>query len=170
MLERFGQRSEMSTTARARTTYMGVYLAMNTAMYMALHMVMRATVRVRHLAHTNRGNALRRIHLDSIPVWFDLRNGNLAFRVRNLASWLRNLAFLGQTIAVTSHSSGVTSQTLSRGLRTYDKFARLRTRFPMPYMCARARTHAQEEKTAHMKVAGKYPAKPRNLATSDPQE
>lgn len=155
MLVGNGQRSEMNPTARAQTMYMGAYMVTYTSMYMALYMVMRATVRVHELRRTNRGNAVRRIDLASILVWFDSRNRNLAFRVRNLASWLRNLAFLGQSIHVTSHPSAVTSQTISRGIRTYDKFARLRTRFPMPYMCARARTRAQERKTAHMKVAGK---------------
>jgi hypothetical protein len=170
MLGRNGQRSKWGATARAQNTYTGVYMVTYTAMYMALYVAlyvaMRATVRVQHLTHTNRGNALLHVHLDSIWVRFDHRNRNLAFRVRNLASWLRNRAFLGYTIAVTSHSTAVTSQTISRGVRTYGKFARLRTKIPMPYMCARARTHAQEEKTAHIKVAGKYPAKPRNLATA----
>jgi hypothetical protein len=166
ILGRSGQRSKWGATACARSTYMGVYMVTYTVMYMALYAAMGATVRVQHLAHANRGNALPRVHLDSIWVRFDHRNRNLAFRVRNLASWLRNLAFQGHTIAVTSHSTAVTSQTISRGVRTYGKFARLRTQIPMPYMCARTRTHAQEEKTAHIKVVGKYPAKPRNLATA----
>ena len=125
---------DTASAARARTMYMATYKAM----YMALYKVLRAAVRVHPRRQTIRRNTRRQFHLDAISVRLVPGNRNLAFRSRNLASWVRNLAIRGRNLALSFRNLAI----VLKGRKDLRQTARLRTRFLMPYTCARVYARA----------------------------
>lgn len=152
MFEASRHDTKTAIKARAQTMYIGAYMVTYTAMYMALYMVMRADVRVRLVGHRNRSIVGQRNNLVAVDADFGSRGRNLGFDARNLGFGVRNLGFLGRNLGL----QNVTSVTDSTPIRTYVVDRGYEPDFVYAlHVRGRARAHAQERKTAHIKVAGK---------------